>query len=90
MSHAKMPFSAIGMIYMKWDVMSEFFNRDTISWVLISACLAFISGQVWNSIRGPQYLMRARGKPHQSLASRLTIILQVAVLVSSILHLSIS
>ena len=53
---------AIGMIYMKWDVMSEFLNRDTISWVLISACLAFISGQVWNSIRGPQYLMRARGK----------------------------
>ena len=52
---------AIGMIYMKWDVMSEFLNRDTISWVLISACLAFISGQVWNSIRGPQYLMRARG-----------------------------
>ena len=47
---------------MKWDVMSEFLNRDTISWVLISACLAFISGQVWNSIRGPQYLMRARGK----------------------------
>jgi len=22
--------------------------------------LAFISGQMWNSIRGPQYLMRAR------------------------------
>merc|ERR1711953_1498203 len=56
-----MTLFAIGMIYMKWDVMSEFLNRDTISWVLISACLAFISGQVWNSIRGPQYLMRARG-----------------------------
>ena len=41
--------------------MTEFFNKDMISWVLISACLAFISGQVWNSIRGPQYLMRARG-----------------------------
>ena len=56
---------------MKWDVMSEFLNRDTISWVLISACLAFISGQVWNSIRGPQYLMRARGKYHCSLAPSL-------------------
>jgi len=53
--------SAVAVIYLKWDAMLEFMNKDSISWILISACLAFISGQVWNSIRGPQYLMRARG-----------------------------
>lgn len=56
-----MALFAAGLAYAKRDIMSEFMTRDTISWILISACLAFISGQVWNSIRGPQYLMRARG-----------------------------
>ena len=37
------------------------FNVTLIFKILITAVLAFISGQMWNSIRGPQYLMRARG-----------------------------
>ena len=37
------------------------FNVTSIFKILITAVLAFISGQMWNSIRGPQYLMRARG-----------------------------
>ena len=50
--------------------MLEFMNKDSISWILISACLAFISGQVWNSIRGPQYLMRARGSYNEQFIER--------------------
>jgi len=53
--------SILAVLYVKWDVIGDLLTRDNISWVLIAACLAFISGQVWNTIRAPQYLMRARG-----------------------------
>lgn len=53
--------SILAVVYIKWDAIGDVFTRDNVSWMLIAACLAFISGQVWNSIRGPQYLMRARG-----------------------------
>jgi len=53
--------SILAVLYVKWDVIGDLLTRDNVSWVLIAACLAFISGQVWNTIRAPQYLMRARG-----------------------------
>lgn len=53
--------SALAIIYMKLDSIKEHLNRDTIGYICVVASLIFTSGQMWNSIRGPQYLMRARG-----------------------------
>jgi len=53
--------SILAVLYVKWDVIGDLCTKDNVSWLLIAACLAFISGQVWNTIRTPQYLMRARG-----------------------------
>jgi len=53
--------SIAAIMYMKWSRVNNFLNRETVTWVLMTSVLAFISGQMWNSIRGPQYLMRARG-----------------------------
>ena len=37
--------AVLAVLYVKWDVIGDLLTRDNVSWVLIAACLAFISGQ---------------------------------------------
>lgn len=89
--------SIAAIMYMKWSRVNNLLNRETISWVLITAVLAFISGQMWNSIRGPQYLMRARGggigfvypsSQHQLIAETHIVLLLYAMCTSGVIFLA--
>ena len=52
--------SALAIIYMKLDSIKEHLNRDTIGYLCVVASLIFTSGQMWNSIRGPQEPLLSR------------------------------
>ena len=57
--------SALAIIYMKLDSIKEHLNRDTIGYICVVASLIFTSGQMWNSIRGPQERLATTIWPRQ-------------------------
>lgn len=47
-----------GLLYVKRNNLESFYNRTTWSFITISCILIFISGQMWNQIRGPPLVHR--------------------------------
>lgn len=47
----------LGLLYMRRNNLEFLYNRT--SWALVSLCIvfAFMSGQMWNHIRGPPFIM---------------------------------
>lgn len=51
-------FMIAGLLYVKRDNLEFLYNKTTWSMIIISFILIFISGQMWNQIRGPPLVHR--------------------------------